>query len=388
VIETYLEELSKFRHRLSGSPQNLQAAGEIRDVFQRLGLQTGREYFKVPGLLAFSIALNVFAPLVVFFILKKFYGLSLVVFGVCLISLWGELTFSFHLFRRVIPAHVSCNIDSVVHAGGDWNKTVVVVAHHDTPKTGWIYGMRVGDRLAPYFRNLPQPFDRIFFPPFLGALGLGVALVIRPLHGAHPIYLVLSALSILVLSATLVITIQWGVSRASPGANDNGSGVLVLLELAERFIKKPPMNVTVKLLATGAEEAGFFGIKDYLKRHQELTKPGTFFINLDCVGGGELHWAISETTLQRLPYPRPGLEALSHVERRSGMAVLPRTPIIAPTDAGPLVKRGHMVLTLIGLENKSIPSNFHKISDTFDRFDLATLKRAVDIVEHFVRNIE
>jgi Zn-dependent M28 family amino/carboxypeptidase len=176
------------------------------------------------------------------------------------------------------------------------------------------------------------------------------------------------------------------LSSPSPGANDNGSGILVLLELAERFSKEPSPHVSIRLLASGAEEAGFFGIKDYLKRHQELAKPETLFINLDCVGGGELHWAIGEGHLQQIPYPGAGLEALSELERRSGMAVLPRIPIVAPTDAGPVAKKGYKVLTLIGLDNKSIPPNFHKASDTFDRLDLAILKRAADIVELFIRN--
>lgn len=74
------------------------------------------------------------------------------------------------------------------------------------------------------------------------------------------------------------------------------------------------------------------------------------------------------------------------MERRSGMVVLPRTPIMAPTDAGPIAKKGNMVLTLIGLDHKPIRPNFHKISDTFDRLDLATLKRAADIVEVLIRN--
>jgi hypothetical protein len=386
VIEAYLKQLSRFPHRLSGTLQNLQAADEIRDVFRTLGLKTGRECFKVPGHLAFGIALNVFVPLTVFLALKKPYVLSLVIFGACLISLWGELTFSFHFLRRVLPAHESCNIEAVINAEGDSKKTVVVVAHHDTPKTGFLYHERVADRFAPRLQHLPPPLNRIYFPPLLGALGLGAALAIRPFPWAHSFYLVLSMLSVFVLGIVLILTIQWGLSRPSTGANDDGSGILVLLELAERFSKEPPSHVSVRLLASGAEEAGFFGIKDYMKRHRELAEPGTLFINLDSVGGGELHWAISEGTLEYIPYPRPGLDALSDVERRSGLAVLPRTPIIAPTDAGPVAKKGFMVLTMIGLKNKSIPPNFHKASDTFDRLDPDTLKRAADIVEHLIRN--
>jgi len=386
MIETYLKQLSRFSHRLSGSPQDRHASDEIGDVFGTLGFKTGRECFKVPGHLPFGIAINVLFPLAVFFFLKRPYGLQLIVFAACLVSLWGELTFSFHLFRKVLPAHESCNIDCVIGTEGDSKKTVVVVAHHDTPKTGFLYNKKVAGRLAPLLRRLPYPLNRIYGPPFLAALGLGAALALQPLPWAYQVSIVLSAISVFVLCATLFVMIQWGLSSPSPGANDNGSGVLVLLELAERFSIKPSAHVSIRLLATGAEEAGFFGIKDYLKHHQELAKPGALCINLDCVGGGELHWAIGESHLQHIPYPQPGLEALSELERRSGMAVLPRAPIMAPTDADPLAKKAYNVLTLIGLDNKSIPPNFHKSSDTFDRLDLAALKRAADIVELLIRN--
>jgi hypothetical protein len=146
--------------------------------------------------LPFGIAINVLFPLAVFFFLKKPYGLQLIVFAACLVSLWGELTFSFHLFRKVMPAHESCNIDCVIDTEGDSKKTIVVVAHHDTPKTGFLYNKKVADRLAPLFRRLPPPLNRIYAPPFLAALGLGAALALQPLPWAYQIYIVLSTISI------------------------------------------------------------------------------------------------------------------------------------------------------------------------------------------------
>jgi hypothetical protein len=95
-----------------------------------------------------------------------------------------------------------------------------------------------------------------------------------------------------------------------------------------------------------------------MKHHRILAKPETLFINLESIGGGELHWAIGESHLENIPYPGAGLDALSDVERRSGMAILPKTPIMAPTDAGPVAKKAYKVLTLIGRDNKSIPRIF------------------------------
>ena len=214
----------------------------------------------------------------------------------------------------------------------------------------------------------------------------GAALILRPWPSTDPIGSVLSAASACVLGIVLFVTVQWGLSKPSPGANDNGSGLLVLLDLAKRFSKKPQADVDVHFLATGAEEAGFFGVRNYLRRHKELGRHDTFFINLDSVGGGELHWVVGEETLENIAYPAQGIDVLSDVERRSGGPVLPRIKIGAPTDAGPIARQGYRVLTLIGLENKSIPPNFHKASDTFEKLDPDVLKQAAGAVENFVRH--
>lgn len=75
-------------------------------------------------------------------------------------------------------------------------------------------------------------------------------------------------------------------SFQGPGANDNASGVGILLELARYFhsVKLPP-KVSMRFVAFGAEEFGFLGSKAYLQKHQiELQKCRLLF-NIDQVGG-------------------------------------------------------------------------------------------------------
>lgn len=388
MIETHLGELSRFPHRMSGTPQDSQAAGRIREAFDRFGLESSVATFSVPGRLAFGLALNLIFCLAAYLLAKRSFSLALAAYGLSLLSLWGELTFSFHLLRRTIPAHASCNVEAVVPAKGAVNETIVILAHHDSPGTGLLYRGEIAGRLGPRLRRLPAPLNRIYFPPFLGALGLGAALVLRSTAWGRPLSFVIAAVSMGLLVLILFLVLQWGWSRPSPGANDNGSGTAVLLELAERLSRHPVTNVAVRLLATGAEEAGFFGIKHYLKHHPELAASPFFFINLDSVGGGDLYWGVAESALQSIRYPRSGLDSLSGLEAKGGLPVLPRVQILSPTDAGPVAMSGIPVLTLIGLENGFAPPNFHKSSDTFDRLDLPTLNRAADVVERFVRELD
>jgi hypothetical protein len=69
----------------------------------------------------------------------------------------------------------------------------------------------------------------------------------------------------------------------APGANDNASGVAVLLEAA-RVLSRVQTEATIKFIALDAEEFGLLGAKHYL--FDSGTRPEDIlgFINLDMVG--------------------------------------------------------------------------------------------------------
>jgi hypothetical protein len=75
-------------------------------------------------------------------------------------------------------------------------------------------------------------------------------------------------------------------SFRGPGANDNATGVAVMLELARYFnsLKVPP-TVSMRFIALGGEEFGFLGSKAYLGKHQTDLQKCELLFNIDQVGG-------------------------------------------------------------------------------------------------------
>lgn len=71
----------------------------------------------------------------------------------------------------------------------------------------------------------------------------------------------------------------------SPGANDNGGGVAVLLGLA-RDLRAHPWNVTVELCFFDQEERGLIGSRIYVARDTARARH-LAMLNLDVVGTGE-----------------------------------------------------------------------------------------------------
>ncbi len=70
------------------------------------------------------------------------------------------------------------------------------------------------------------------------------------------------------------------------GANDNASGIAMLLALARHYQKNPPRCRTV-FMAFGAEEAGLVGSQYYVNNPRFPLSQIKFLINLDLAGTGD-----------------------------------------------------------------------------------------------------
>lgn len=92
--------------------------------------------------------------------------------------------------------------------------------------------------------------------------------------------------SVIVFSAHYDHLGKMGNNVYFPGANDNASGVAMLLNLAEHYSKNPSEK-TIFFMAFGAEESGIIGSQFYTENPLFPLKQINFLINLDLLGTGE-----------------------------------------------------------------------------------------------------
>jgi len=121
----------------------------------------------------------------------------------------------------------------------------------------------------------------------------------------------------------------------SPGANDNASGVGIVLALAEYFHRHPLRNLNLRYVLFTAKEAGLLGSQHYA-READLDPKRTYAIVLDKVGTGRDLCYIRG--LGYLP-PRRASRLLSGLFLATCPGIRGRWQFFGNTDLSPLLRR-------------------------------------------------
>lgn len=85
-------------------------------------------------------------------------------------------------------------------------------------------------------------------------------------------------------SEVILIGAHYDSHREMDGAQDNGAGTAVLMELLRHFAANPPKR-TLRFVWFGSEEVGCLGSRAFVKKHQAGLASILLMVNLDLGGG-------------------------------------------------------------------------------------------------------
>jgi len=170
-----------------------------------------------------------------------------------------------------------------------------------------------------------------------------------------------------------------------PGANDNASGVAVLLRAAQELDNLQYTDLW--FVATGCEESGLHGARHFLG-HYPFPRNDTYILNLDTVGRGRLAIIVKEGMLLRHSSD-PFLVELAGQTEASDRSIDadPRTLDMIRTDADAALVRGFRALTLVAFENGRLP-NWHWMTDTAESIQPEALDQATRLVVGIARRLD
>lgn len=267
--------------RPTGSPAEAQALSYCEQHLHTLGYAISRHAVA-------EIKPHTRSPLLFFSILTAFTAGTLVVetfpwllLGTFLILRFGVIPRRLKARQRPYPGGLESFNVSADQAAPEPHATLILGAHLDTAlastfyQTGWRAAAQRWFGFGEMIKGLLLLVGLAVLQFIVGSTSL-----IDVLRGLIKAYILISYL---VLCYRL-----WEVSREpikfAAGANDNASGVAVVLGLADHFAAHPPRHLHLRYMVFCAEEVGLVGSERYAST---LTNTdGLYMLNFDMVGSG------------------------------------------------------------------------------------------------------
>jgi len=363
--------------RIAGTRGEKVAAEYISEKFRGFGLEVSVHPFKfrkrstvmktAGAIFAISFVATIFLP----------PDFSLVLWAAALIL--GGLT------KWLVPSKESQNIIAK-RSVRESKKKIVLTAHYDTAMCIGARGLHL--------------FHRFGMKPLLA---LVTFLLILRFGGLIPQWWqawIVSAVFFLPVCISPFLMIK----GRSPGADDNASGVAVMLECARVLTEKWELDQDVSFVAFGAEEQGLAGSKQFAKKR--LPKDAVV-LNIDTVGREEL-LAIVEGNgiLKKIKTDTRMNTVLEELIREEGLRPVYLWAALALHDHVPLIRAGMRATTLSSSGNRGdglgrfigkiigrpntvgwIHSHIHTPQDLPDYISPDNIERAGKIVLKFVEKI-
>lgn len=162
------------------------------------------------------------------------------------------------------------------------------------------------------------------------------------------------------------------LGKLHPGADDNASGVAVLIEIAKHLAARPAPPRTIVFIAFSGEEAGLLGSRHYVANPLPVPVAGIFgVINMDTVGrlGDQPVSVIATESAREWPFVFRGITAVTGVQTRMIPGAAESSDQKAFIDAG---IPGVQIFSGAGLD-------YHRPTDTPDKVDGAGMVKVATV---------
>ncbi len=366
----------KIGKRGTATEGEYRARDYIKDTFDTMGIQNSVEQFKTITSFSYPYMLIYLTSVAgAIFLLLHRPVVSIILTGIGAVAFYLENT-SFPLAASLLPKRTSSNVIGYIPAGKHDKNRVIVTAHYDSSRSGIMFS----PKFVKGFRNT----------------FIGLVISIFSMFILTALYWVTRVVWLKVLVAILavdpLVTIALLLHRElkgdyTHGANDNASGVGVLLGIAERFNHEPLANTELYLVATGAEEVGMAGMAYFVKQHRRLLNDA-LIINIDNCGTGEVSYIVEEGMIKKFAADH-GMVALADQLRGKGFEnVKPKVFTSMSTDALVPLARGYRAMSIMAFDHEGILPNWHWETDVFENVQPAAVNLAYEFASGLIKAID
>ena len=297
--------------------------------------------------------------------------------AVALISDLMELSFRDNILRRLVPKGPSQNVVATVDPSDEHRQDLVLIGHIDSQRTPIIFS-------SPSWLSAYQSFTTIAFVAFIAQVLLHTLGAITQWGWIWPA----SGIGAFCAVLLAALCLQADSTPFSHGANDNATGVGLVLTLAEHLRNSPLRHTRVWLACTGCEEVQHYGAIDFFRRHRsELVNPSAVvFEMLGCDGPA---WLIKEGII--IPFHADaGLVAIAEKLAEEHPEWEARATSISGgnTEMADALRARVPAITISGMGEGMGESYWHQVEDTYDKIDPQVLGRAYAFTWSFLQELD
>ena len=280
-----------------------------------------------------------------------------------------DITGGSQWFRRwLLPSRTTTNVVAEI-GNADAGPTVLVVSHHDAAHSGLAFHPDIPRTIA---RRFPSYWAKQQTTPgtMWGAVGGPLVMAAGALLGLRH----LRTVGTVLCGGYAAAMGDIGMRSVVPGANDNLTGVAVLLSLARSLRDDPLPGVRVILLSTGSEEAFMEGMQAFGRRHfPGLPTESTTVLCVDTVGSPNLLALEGEGMVWMNEYPKDLLAVIQDAASQLGIYLFPNLRLRNATDGLIALRAGYRTAALASVDDLKVPTNYHWPTDTPDNVDYSTV---------------
>ncbi len=268
-------------------------------------------------------------------------------------------------YEQMLVQHPAENLYATIPAAGERKNRLICVAHIDSER----HRRSSAPEVRTLLGDVCTTIERL---PTLGmTLPLGGAIWTRRLMVAAT-----------AVQLTRLLLDEGGAPM--PGANDNASGVALLMALGATLQENPLQRTEVVLAFTESDTLSTRGLEALLQEHRDNWKEDRWIV-LDSLGAGEVCWVVNDAAR-----PERDMEALArrlaNENRHWGLF---GRPLAIADPAAPLQSEHINVVTLAGYQRDTdYPVHWQTRGDSTDIIEPDTVSTAWDILSHLVQAVE
>ncbi|MHA1110298.1 MAG: M28 family metallopeptidase [Promethearchaeota archaeon] len=379
VIQNTGKIIQDFGDRDPGSQGEKEATKYLQKEFEPLVDRTEIQPFPVVPKLFMGVGTYCMVCCllaIIFYWIVPWLGFifALLGLGIFLSISWFYVT----IFDRLLPQKESQNLMAIKNPKGEVRRRIVFHGHIDAS-----FEMRWNLKSHKVYRSLILTAILFVIITFIICTFNWIFNTIWA-AGYQSGWMVVGVVLTVLTPITIPMFLFYNYKVVSPGANDNLSGTLLVLEVAKICKEKnwELESTEIVYLVTGSEEAGTRGAKYFAERNKEnFSSIETIFISLDVLADSEriTFLTTDHNGMVKLDDGVRKLLTGAAKERNIKVRELPFPPGAGSTDAARFQNAGFPAGSILAVDHQ-LPTWYHTRLDTVDAMDKECLAKTIDLM--------